>query len=71
MQEIFLDVCKALGDVDIQDINMVLIQIGKKYDVGDQDVWIARLIREKKELEAWFAEREVDFKKEEAKTKRA
>ena len=37
----------------------------------DWNVWIARLIQEKRELEVRLVEREVDLKREEAKTKGA
>ena len=70
MGDIVVDVCKALGNVDIQDIDSTQTQVAWKQDVVDQDAWIAQLIREMNELENQLAEREVDLKREKAKSKR-
>ena len=71
MEEIVSNVCKALGDIKIQDIDTALTWIVWKQDVADWDVWIARLIQEKGKLEVRLVKREVDLKREEAKTKGA
>ena len=68
--DLVTNVCKALGNVDIQDINSTLTRIARKQDVADRDVQIAKLIQKKGELETRLAEKEVDLKREEAKNKR-
>ena len=71
MGNVVADVCKALGNINIRDIDTALTRIARKQDMVEWDAQIARLIREKGELEAWLAKREVDFEREEAKTKGA
>ena len=69
MEDVVADVCKALENVDTQDIDSTLTRIAQKQDAVDQDVQIVQLIREKGQLETRLAEREVDLKREDAKTK--
>ena len=41
MGDVVANVCKALGNVDIWDMNSALTWIARKQDVADSDVWIA------------------------------
>ena len=45
-----VDVCKALGDVAIQDIDSALSQVVRKQEVAEWDSWINELTGEKEEL---------------------
>ena len=51
MGDIVADMCKALRNVDIRDIDSALTRIARKQDVADRDILITRLIQEKGELE--------------------
>ena len=50
--DVVVDVCKALGDIAIQDIDIALSQVARKQEVAEQDSWINQLTREKEELKA-------------------
>ena len=69
MGKIISNVCRALGDVELWDIDDALKRILQAKDIKDWDLRISRLIQEKSQLELWLVEQEVDFKREEAKTK--
>ena len=62
------DVCKALGNVDIQDIDKALIQVAQKKEVANCDAQISQLIQKKEELQTRLTKAEKDLKLEEAKT---
>ena len=48
--DMVVDVCKALGDVAIQDIDVALSQVARKQEVTERDSRINQLIWEKEEL---------------------
>ena len=48
--DVVVDVCKALGNVAIQDIDTALSQVVRKEEVAERDSRINELIREKEEL---------------------
>ena len=48
--DVVVDVCKALGDVAIQDIDAALSQMAQKREMVERDSRINQLIREKEEL---------------------
>ena len=48
--EVVSNVCKALGNVKIRDIDKSLTQVARKQEVADQDAQIRQLTREKEEL---------------------
>ena len=48
--DVVVDVCKALGDIAIQDIDAALSQVARKQEVAERDSQINQLIREKEEL---------------------
>ena len=49
--DVVVDVCKALGDVAIQDIDTALSQVARKQEVAERDSRINQLTREKEELQ--------------------
>ena len=69
--DVVVDVCKALGDVAIQDIDTALFQVVWKQKVAEWDSQINELTREKEELkdQLWKTEREL--KLEQSKTQGA
>ena len=69
--DVVVDVCKALGDVAIQDIDAALSQVARKQEVTERDSRINQLIREKEELEVQLRKAEWDLKLEESKTQGA
>ena len=69
--DVVVDVCKALGNVAIQDIDVALSQVARKQEVAEQDTQISQLTREKEELQALLLKAERNLKLEETKTQRA
>ena len=63
--------CKALGDVAIQDIDAVLSQVARKQEVAEWNSWINQLTREKEELQDWLWKTERELKLEQLKTQGA
>ena len=45
-----VDVCKALGNVEIRDMDVALSQVSQKQEVADRDAPISQLTLEKEEL---------------------
>ena len=66
-----VDVCKALGDMAIQDIDVALSQVARKQEVAEQDFRINQLIWEKKELQVQLRNTEQELKLEQSKTQGA
>ena len=66
-----VDVCKALGNVAIQDIDTVLSQIVRKEEVVERDSQINKLIREKEELKERLRKTGRELKLEQSKTQGA
>ena len=66
--DVVVDVCKALGDVAIQDIDVALSQVALKQDVIEWDSRINQLIWEKEELQVQLWKAERNLKLEESKT---
>ena len=71
MSDVITDVCRALGNIDISDINLALSRITRKQEVEERDARIAQLIWEKTELQTQLTKAERDLKLEEAKTQGA
>ena len=69
--DVVVDVCKALGNVAIQDIDEALFQVAWKQEVTERDSRINQLIREKEELQAQVRKAERNLKLEESKTQGA
>ena len=65
--DVVVDVCKALGDVAIQDIDVALSQVTQKQEVAERDSPINQLIWEKKELQDQFRNTEWELKLEQSK----
>ena len=66
-----VDVCKALGNVAIQDIDTALSQVVRKQEVAERDSRINELTREKEELKEWLRKMERELKLEQSKTQGA
>ena len=66
--DVVVDVCKALGDVSIQDIDVMLSQITRKQEVAEWDSRINQLILEKEELQDRLRKTEQELKLEQSKT---
>ena len=66
-----MDVCKALGNVAIQDIDTALSQVVRKQEVTERDSRINELIREKEELKERLWKTERKLKMEQSKTQGA
>ena len=71
MSNVVTDLCKALGNIDIQDIELALTQITRKQEMEERDAQIAQLIREKAELQTQLTKKEADLKVEKARFKGA
>ena len=71
LRDVVVDVCKALGDVAIQDIDVTLSQVTWKQEVAERDSQINQLIREKEELQVQLRKTERELKLEQSKTQRA
>ena len=63
--EVVYDVCKALGNVKIQDIDDAFIQIAWKQEVANRDAWISQLTWENKELQTRLLKAQRNLKLEE------
>ena len=71
LRDVVVDVCKALGDVAIQDIDAALSQVGRKQEGAERDSRINQLTREKEELQDRLRKMERELKVEQAKTQGA
>ena len=69
--DVVVDVCKALGDVAIQDIDTALSQVVRKQEVAERDSRINKLTREKEELKDRLRKMERELKLEQSKTQGA
>ena len=69
--DVVVDVCKALGDVAIQDIDTALSQVVRKQEVAERDSRINELTREKEELKDRLQKMERELKLEQSKTQGA
>ena len=69
--DVVVDVCKALGDFAIQDIDTALSQVARKQEVAERDSRINQLIREKEELQVQLWKIEQKLKLEQSKTQGA
>ena len=69
--DVVVDVCKALGDVALRDIDIALSQVARKQDVAERDSQITQLTREKEELQAQLRKTERELKLEQSKTQGA
>ena len=68
---VVVNVCKALGNVEIRDIDVALSQVARKQEVAERDTRISQLTREKEELQTWLLKAERSLKLEESKTQGA
>ena len=71
LRDVVVDVCKALGEVAIQDIDTALSQVVRKQEVVERDSRINKLIREKEELKDRLRKTERELKLEQSKTQGA
>ena len=71
LRDVVVDVCKALGDVAIQDIDAALSQVVWKQEVAERDSRINELIGEKEELPDRLRKTERELKLEQLKTQGA
>ena len=69
--DVVVDVCKALGNVAIQDIDAALSQVARKQEVAERDSQINQLIREKEDLQVQLQKMEWELKLEQSKTQGA
>ena len=69
--DVVVDVCKALGDVAIQNIDTALSQVVRKQEVAERDSRINELTREKEELKDRLRKTERELKLEQSKTQGA
>ena len=69
--DVVADVCKALGDVAIQDIDTALSQVVRKQEVVERDSRINELTWEKEELKDRLRKTERELKLEQSKTQGA
>ena len=69
--DVVANICKALGDVAIQDINTALSQVVRKQEVAERDFWINELTQEKEELKDRLQKTERELKLEQLKTQGA
>ena len=69
--DVVVDVCKAVGDVAIQDIDTALSQVVRKQEVAERDSQINELTREKEELKDQLQKTERELKLEQSKTQGA
>ena len=69
LEDVVVDVCKALGDVAIQDIDVALSQVIRKQEVVERDSRINQLIRENEELQDQLRKTEQELKLEQSKFK--
>ena len=69
--DVVVDVCKALGNVAIQDIDTALSQVVRKQEVVERDSRINELTREKEELKERLRKTEWELKLEQSETQGA
>ena len=69
--DVVVDVCKALSDVAIQDIDTTLSQVVWKQEVAERDSRINELTREKEEMKDQLRKTERELKLEQSKTQGA
>ena len=69
--DVVVYMCKALGNVAIQDIDVVLSQVTRKQEVADRDSQINQLIQDKEELQVQLRKTERELKLEQSKTQGA
>ena len=69
--DVVVDICKALGNVKIRDIDVALSQVARKQEVVDRDIQISQLTWEKEELQTRLLKTERSLKLEESKTQGA
>ena len=69
MSNVVTDVCQALGNINIREIDSALTQIAWKQEVEERDALIAQLIWKKAKLQIQLTKAEADLKVEEARTK--
>ena len=69
--DVVADVCKALGDVAIHDIDTALSQVVRKQEVAERDSRINELTREKEELKDRLRKTDRELKLEQLKTQGA
>ena len=67
--DVVVDVCKALGNVAIQDIDTALSQVVQKEEIAKRDSRINELIREKEELKEQLRKTERELKLKQSKRK--
>ena len=63
--------CKSLGNIAIQNIDVALSQVARKQEVTERDTRISQLTQEKEELQARLLKAERNLKLEESKTQGA
>ena len=66
--DVVVDVCKALGNVTLQDVDVALSQVARKQNVAERDSRITQLTREKEELQAQLRKTERELKLEQSKS---
>ena len=71
LRDVVVDMCKALDNVAIQDIDTALSQVARKQEVAKRDSWINQLIREKEELQTQLRKTERELKLKQSKTQGA
>ena len=64
LEDVVVDVCKALGDVTLQDVDIALSQVARKQDMAERDSRITQLTWEKEELQAQLRKTERELKLE-------
>ena len=69
--DVVVDVCKALDDIAIQDIDTALSQVVRKQEVAERDSRINELTQEKEELKDRLRKTEQELKLEQSKTQGA
>ena len=69
--DVVVNVCKALGNVTLQDVDIALSQVAWKQDVAERDSRITQLTREKEELKAQLRKMERELKLKQLKTQEA
>ena len=69
--DVVVDVCKALGNVEIRDTDKTLFHVARKQKMADRDARISQLIREKEDLQTQLLKTKRSLKLEESKTQGA
>ena len=68
---VVVDECRALGNVEIQGIDVALSQVARKQEVAERDTRISKLTREKEELQNRLLKAERSLKLKVSKTEGA